>query len=106
MARHVFVRGALLCATLLGTSVAAMAAPPAASRTGNTADLQAQVKDVDAKIAAARAHNAALQARMTQLEQQNSAQQKRMQQRDAEIAALQQKLQAAGGPAATASGGH
>lgn len=107
MASHVFVRGALLYAALLGTSIAATAAPPASSHgAARTADLQAQVKDVDAQIAAARAHNTALQAQVAQMEQRNATQQKQVQQRDAEIAALQRKLQAAGVPTSAATGGH
>ena len=89
---------------LLGASGALMAAPPA-HHAGKTATLQAQVKDVDAKITAARAQNATLQAQVSQMEQQSAAQTKQLQQRDAEIAALQQKLQAVGVPASAGSAG-
>ncbi len=82
-----------------GPPCAATAVPPAASG----ATLQAQVKDADAKVAAARAHHTALQAQVRQLEQHNATQQTQLRQRDAEIAALQQKLQAAGVPAASTS---
>lgn len=85
----------LLGMLALGMAVPTMAAPPAAH---STATLQAQQKDVDAKLAAARTRHAALQAQVEQLEQQNTAQHNQLQQRDAEIAALQQKLQAAGVP--------
>ena len=89
-----------------GASGALMAVPPASGHADNTTPLQAQVKDTDAKIAAARSRNAALQAQVAQREQQNAARQKQLQQRDAEIAALQQKLQAAGVPASATSAGH
>ncbi|MGH8147427.1 MAG: hypothetical protein ACREPY_13980 [Rhodanobacteraceae bacterium] len=80
-----------------------MAAPPASH---SAARLPAQIKEVDAKLAAAHSKNAALQAQVDQMEKRNAAKQKQLQQRDAEIAALQQKLQAAGVPssAATAAG--
>jgi len=91
---------------LVGASGALMAVPPASGHADNTTPLQAQVKDTDAKIAAARSRNAALQAQVAQREQQNAARQKQLQQRDAEIAALQQKLQAAGVPASATSAGH
>ena len=83
---------------LLGASIAATAAPPAKP--------QHELKAVDAKLAAARSHNDALQAQVTQMEQQNAAQQKQIQQRDAEIAALQAKLHAAGVPASATSADH
>ncbi len=95
--------GCLLGVALFGAPTVAMAAPPASGHANRPANLQAQVKDVDAKLAAAHSHNQALQAQVTQMEQQNDAQQKRLQQRDAEIAALQQKLRAAGAPASAAS---
>jgi septal ring factor EnvC (AmiA/AmiB activator) len=84
----------------------AVAAPPAPASARHPAHLQSQVKDVDAKLAAARSHNEALQAQVTQMEQHNATQQKQLQQRDAEIAALQDKLQAAGVPAPATSAGH
>jgi peptidoglycan hydrolase CwlO-like protein len=87
---------------LLGASIAATAAPPAK----HPANLQHELKAVDAKLAAARSHNDALQAQVTQMEQQNAAQQKQLQQRDAEIAALQAKLHAAGVPASATSADH
>jgi septal ring factor EnvC (AmiA/AmiB activator) len=97
MAMHDLMRNTILCVTLAGASLAAMAAPPPA------AHLRKQLKDVDARIAAARAHHDALRAQVAQMEQQNAARQKQLQQRDAEIAALQEKLQAAGIPASVAS---
>jgi len=80
-----------------------MAAPPAAH---STTRLQAQLRDVDAKLATAHSKNEALQAQVAQLEQQNAAKQQQMQQRDARIAALQKQLQAAGVPASAATTGH
>lgn len=106
MSMNAVLRRAALFAALLGASGALLAAPPRHHADG-TAAMQAQVKDSDAKIAAARAQNAALQAQVSQLEQQNAARGKQMQARDAEIAALQQKLQAvAGAPAASATAGN
>lgn len=105
MTRCILLRGSLACTVLLGASLAAFAAPPAAHR-GTRADLQAQVKDVDAKIAAARAHNLALQSQVAQMERQGATQAQQVQQRDAEIAALQQKLRATGVPASADSAGH
>ena len=87
---------------LLGASIAATAAPPAK----HPANLQHELKAVDAKLAAARTHNEALQAQVAQMEQQNAGRQKQLQQRDAEIAALQQKLRAVGIPASAASAEH
>jgi septal ring factor EnvC (AmiA/AmiB activator) len=100
------LRSIVLGMALLGASNALMAAPPAAGRADTAATLQTQVKDVDAKIAAAHAQNMALQAQVSQQEQQNAARAKQLQQRDAEIAALQQKLQAAGVPTSASSAGH
>ena len=90
----------LMAVLALGMAAPSMAAPPAAH---STAALQAQQKDVDARLAAARTRHAALQAQVTQQEQQNAAQHKQLQQRDAEIATLQQKLRAAGVPASALS---
>ena len=104
MSSIAILRNAMIAAVLLGTSAASMAAPPRTP--ADKASLQAQVKDSDAKIAAARAQNATLQAQVSQMEQQNAARGKQMQARDAEIAALQQKLQAAGAPASAGSAGH
>ena len=104
MTLHKTLRNTAIGLALLGASLAATAAPPARAR--HPANLQAQVKDVDAKLAAARTHNEALQAQVAQMEQQNAAHEKQSQQRDAEIAALQQKLQAAGVPASAASAEH
>lgn len=104
MSRNAALRNVMILAALLGASVA-MAAPPS-RHAGKTAALQAQVKDSDTKIAAARTQNAALQAQVSQMEQRNAAQAKQLQQRDAEIAALQQKLRAAGVPASATSAGH
>jgi septal ring factor EnvC (AmiA/AmiB activator) len=95
----------MIVATLLGVSAASMAAPPA-HHADSKASLQAQVKDSETKIAAARAQNATLQAQVSQMEQQNAARGKQLQARDAEIAALQQKLQAAGAPASATTAGH
>ena len=106
MALHPSLRSIVLGVSLFGVSGVLMAAPPASGRTDKTAGLQAQVKDVDAKIAAARARNAALQAQVSQAEQQSAARAKQLQARDAEIAALQQKLQAAGVSTSAASVGH
>lgn len=89
---------------LLGAAMAVGAAPPSSHHINRAGNLQAQLKDVDAQIATARAHHDRLQAQVARMEQQNAAQQKQVQQRDAEIAALQQKLQAGGKPAASASG--
>lgn len=85
-------------AVVAGTGVAA---PPAGSGAG---DVAAQLKDVNARITAARTHHKVLQAQVAQMEQQNAAQQKQLQQKDAEIAALQQKLRAGGAPAPAHSG--
>lgn len=101
MALQGVLQKGLLCGVLLGTALTAFGAP-SAPQTGK-AGLQAQQKNVDAKLAAARTRHEALQAEVAQQEQQNTAQQQRLQQRDAEIAALQQKLQAAGVPASTSS---
>ncbi|HKV64831.1 MAG TPA: hypothetical protein VJN66_00445 [Rhodanobacteraceae bacterium] len=99
-------RSIVLGMALLGLSGVLMAAPPASGHAGAKASLQAKVKDVDAKIAAARAQNATLQGQVSQMEQQNAASAKQLQARDAEIAALQLKLQAAGVPAPASSTGH
>ncbi|MBS0382908.1 MAG: hypothetical protein JSR56_10775 [Proteobacteria bacterium] len=89
---------------LLVASLAVVAAPPAAPGSASaTARLQAQQKDVDAKLVAARARHDALQAEMTQLEQHNALQKKQLQQRDSDIASLQQQLRAAGAPASALS---
>jgi peptidoglycan hydrolase CwlO-like protein len=96
----------MIVAALLGASGVLAAAPPASGHAHKAAALQAQVKDVDAKITDARSQNAALQAQVSQLEQQNAARAKQLQARDAEIVALQQKLQAAGVPVSAASAGH
>lgn len=105
MSRNAIFRNTILAA-LLGVSGALMAAPSASGHANKTAALQAQVKDSDAKIAAARAQNTALQAQVSQMEQQNATSAKQLQARDAEIAALQQKLLAAGVPASASSAGH
>jgi septal ring factor EnvC (AmiA/AmiB activator) len=105
MSRNAVLRNAVIVAVLLGVPAASMAAPPA-HQAGSKASLQAQVEDSDAKVAEARARNAALQAQVSQMEQQNAASAKQLQARDAEIAALQQKLQAAGVPASASSAGH
>lgn len=102
MARETVVQSIIFCVALFGVPCVVMAATPPSS----SGALHAKLKDVDAKIAAARTQNAALQAQVTQLEQQGDAQQKQLQQRDDEIAALQKKLQVAGVPASTASAGH
>lgn len=91
---------------LLGTPMTGIAVPPASRPTSSAAAVQAQLKDVDAKITTARAQQAKLQSQVTQMEQQNAASRQKLQQRDAEIAALQRKLAAAGVPAASASVGH
>ncbi|MDE2224295.1 MAG: hypothetical protein KGJ46_03380 [Xanthomonadaceae bacterium] len=96
----------MIFAALLGASAVSSATPPATPHADKTTGLQAQVKDVDAKIAAARVQNAALQAQVSQMEQQNAARAKQLQARDAEIAALQQKLQAAGVPTSATPAGH
>ena len=106
MALHPSLRSIVLGTALLGAPSVLMAAPPASGHAGKTAALQAQVKDVDAKVTAARTQNATLQAQISQMEQQNAASAKQLQARDAEIAALQQKLQAAGVPASATSAGH
>lgn len=90
---------------LLGVAAGALAAPPAAGHAHKRAALQAQVKGVDARIAAARAQNATLQEQVSRMEQQDAARGKQLQARDAEIAALRQKLRAAGAPASASSGG-
>ncbi|HVX03710.1 MAG TPA: hypothetical protein VHA71_01175 [Rhodanobacteraceae bacterium] len=100
------LRNTVIVTALLGAPAAATAASPPARHVATTASLQAQVKDSEAKIAAARAQNATLQAQVSQMEQQNAARGKQLQARDAEIAALQQKLQAAGAPASAGSAGH
>jgi peptidoglycan hydrolase CwlO-like protein len=104
MSGNAMLRNAMIVAVLLGASTVSTAAPPPAH--ADKASLQAQVKDSEAKIAAARAQNAALQAQVSQMEQQNAARGKQLQARDAEIAALQQKLQAAGAPASAGSAAH
>ncbi|MGH8184400.1 MAG: hypothetical protein ACREPH_12150 [Rhodanobacteraceae bacterium] len=106
MKQHLIAFVWLVGIVLLGASAVSLATPPASRGTRHAADVQAQLKDVDAKITAARAHNAALQTQMTQMEQQNTARKAQLQQRDAEIAALQKKLRAAGVPASAGSAGH
>jgi len=108
MRRQTFLRGMVFCAACFSASFAAVAiaAPPASASAEPPAHLQGQMKDVDAKLVAARARNEALQAQVTQMEQQNAAQQKQLQQRDAQIAALQAKLRAAGVPASATSVDH
>ncbi len=93
----------VLGAALFGMAAVAMAAPPSSQP---ARDPDAQLHKVNVDVAAARTRNAALQARVTTMEQQNSAQHRQLEQRDAEIAALQQKLRAAGAPASAASAGH
>ncbi|MES2403568.1 MAG: hypothetical protein V4567_04405 [Pseudomonadota bacterium] len=105
MSRNAILRNAMIVAVLLGAAAASMATPPA-RHAETKASLQAQVKDSEAKIAAARAQNATLQAQVSQMEQQNAARGKQLQARDAEIAALQRKLQAAGVPASADTAGH
>ena len=104
MSRNAVLRNVVIVAALLGIPAATFAAAPAPPRTGSKASLQAQVKDSDAKVAEARARNAALQAQVSRMEQQNAASAKQLQARDAEIAVLQQKLRAAGVPAASSAG--
>ena len=106
MSGNAVLRKSMIFAALFGTPGALMAAPPASGHPHKTAALQAQVKDADAKIAAARTQNATLQAQVSRMEQQNAASAKQLQARDAEIATLQQKLQAAGVPASATSAGH
>lgn len=106
MPRHVALRNTILCLALLGASAALAAPPPASHRTAHATGVRAQLKDVDAKLAAAHARNTALQSQVAEMELQNAAKQKQLQQRDAEIAALQQKLHAAGVPASAGSAGH
>lgn len=106
MSGNAVLRNAMIFAALFGAPGALMAAPPASGHADKTTTLQAQVKDVDAKITAARAQNATLQTQVSQMEQQNAARAKQLQARDAEIAALQQKLQAAGVPTSATSAGH
>lgn len=103
----------LLGVALMAATVPVMvqAAPVAQQGSGGTGthdakQMQVQLKDVDAKISAARAHNTELQAQVSQMEQHNSDRQKQLQQRDDEIAALQKKLQAVGVPTAASSSGH
>lgn len=107
MAWQGLLRACGACCVLLGASMVARAAPPA-SHPETKAELQAQQKDVDAKLAAAHAQHAALQAELTQLEQQNAVRQRQLQQRDADVAVLQKQLQAAGvqAPASSASASH
>lgn len=108
MTCQTLLRGMVFCAACSGASVSAVAiaAPPESVAASSSTHLQSQAKEVDAELAAARAHNEALQAQVAQMEQQNAAQQKQLQQRDAEIAALQAKLQAAGVPASATSADH
>ncbi|MGH8113969.1 MAG: hypothetical protein ACREPS_02780 [Rhodanobacteraceae bacterium] len=110
--RKVMLAG-LLGTAVLGTGISMMvqAAPvgePGVSAIGihDRKQMQAQLKEVDAKVSTARAHNTELQAQVTRLEQQNADRRKQLQQRDDEIAALQEKLQAAGGPGSASSTGH
>ena len=104
MAGQAVVRNTFLCLALLGASIAAVA--PASAQARHPANPQDRLKGVDARLAAARAHNQTLQAQVTQMERQGAAQQKQLRQRDAEIAALQQKLRAAGVPASATSAVH
>jgi peptidoglycan hydrolase CwlO-like protein len=106
MALHETLRSMVLGVALLGASLAVVAATPPASHQGTqAAKLRTQLQGVDAKLAAAHAHNTALQSQVAQMEQRNAAKQKQLQQRDAEIAALQQKLRAAGVPVSATSAG-
>lgn len=102
----------LLGAAVLGACISMMAQAALVGQQDSTAtgthgkkQMQAQLKNMDAKISTARAHNAELQAQVMQMEQQNADRQKHLQQRDDEIAVLQKKLQAAGVPASAASAG-
>ena len=104
MAGQVVVRNTFLGLALIGASLIAVA--PASAQGRHPANPQSPLKDVDARLAAARSRNQALQAQVAQMEQQGAAQQKQLQQRDAEIAALQQKLRAAGIPASATSADH
>lgn len=94
-----------LALTGLGSPVALHAAPPAAASAPahSKRALQAQVRQVGAKIATERARNGDLQAKVSALEAQNAASAKALQDRDAQIAALQRQLDAHGAPA---SAGH
>jgi peptidoglycan hydrolase CwlO-like protein len=93
-----FIGSLALC-----VAVPTMAAPPASH---SATRLQAQLKDLGAKLADAHSRNQNLQAQVARLEQQNAAKQQQVQQRDARIAALQMQLRAAGVPASTTSTGH
>lgn len=103
----------LLGLAVLGAGVSVMVQAAPAGQPDSTAteahgqkQVQTQMKGIDAKISAARAHNVELQAQVAQMEQQNNDRQKQLQQRDAEITALQKKLQAAGVPASASSAVH
>ncbi|MGH8215084.1 MAG: hypothetical protein ACREPZ_05270, partial [Rhodanobacteraceae bacterium] len=65
----------------MAIGIPAMGQGAAAGSAGNKT-LQGQLKDVDAKIASARTHNAELQARVAKMERQNADRQKQLQQRD------------------------
>ncbi|HEU0278158.1 MAG TPA: hypothetical protein VFQ95_10095 [Rhodanobacteraceae bacterium] len=91
--------GAALALLACFVTVLAMATPP------TRAQMQTQVHELDAKVAAAHTRNRTLQSQVTTMEQQNAARQQQLRQRDAEIAALQARLRAAGVPATAASGG-
>ena len=106
------VLAVLLGAVVLGAGISMMvqAAPvgehgAAVAETHDSKPMQAQLKDVDAKVSTARARNAELQAQVTRMEQQSADRHKQLQQRDDEIAALQKKLRAAGVSAPASSAG-
>lgn len=105
------LQGRFMLAGLLvvcaGFPMAVRAAPggqaDSAATSHRDSGTRAQLKDVDAKISTARAHNADLQAQVTRLEHQNAERSKQLQQRDDEITALQKKLHAAGVPPSPSS---
>ena len=91
---------------LLGTGLPTLAQAAPAAKSHAKKAVQAQLKDVEAKVSKAQDRNAELQAQVAKMERENADREKRLKQRDEEIAALQKKLEAAAAPEAGASAGH
>lgn len=96
----------VMACVLLGTGLPTLAQASTAAKSHGNKAVQAQLKDVEAKVSKAQGRNAELQAQVAKMERENAQREKRLKQRDDEIAALQKKLEAAGAPSAASSAGH
>lgn len=91
---------------LAGAGLPTMGQASAAAKSHGNKAVQAQLKNVEAKVSKAQDRNAELQAQVAKMERENADREKHLKQRDEQIAALQKKLAAAGAPEATSSAGH